>query len=399
MKKSFTILLANVLVLVIGFCIDILIARRLGANGKGYITSILVIPMLLVTFCELGIRQSVVYFTNKVSTDILIGNVLFIYIIISTLGIGFSIFLNYIFISNLSILLNILSSLFIPLLLVRSYSSGFLLGNESIKLFSLFIWLPSFINLFLLYILSYRFNTGIMGILICNILGSVISAYFSINHLINKYRLSININYNLIKKLIVLGVKFAFSVFILNLNYKFDLILIDKYLTKSDVGIYSVGVKFAELIWQLPTAIGLLVFSKSSNSKDSNYFSYEVVKMLKYVLIISIFIGFVYLFFIDKIILIMYGSDFLKSSIVCIYLLPGVILSVSFKLLNFDLAGRGRPLIALYAAIPSLIINIIFNIILIPKIGYVGAAISSSISYSILSILFIFVYKRAIISE
>jgi O-antigen/teichoic acid export membrane protein len=59
-----------------------------------------------------------------------------------------------------------------------------------------------------------------------------------------------------------------------------------------------------------------------------------------------------------------------------------------------DLAGKGKPWIALKAMIPALIINIILNIILIPEKGANGAAIASTISYSIAAILFTFFYSK-----
>jgi len=58
------------------------------------------------------------------------------------------------------------------------------------------------------------------------------------------------------------------------------------------------------------------------------------------------------------------------------------------------LAGKGKPWIAMKAMIPSLIINIILNIITIPKYGANGAAFSSTISYSLAAILFLQLYSR-----
>ena len=75
-------------------------------------------------------------------------------------------------------------------------------------------------------------------------------------------------------------------------------------------------------------------------------------------------------------------------------LLPGVLLLTIFKVINMDLAGKGKPWVSLKAMIPALIINVILNVIFIPKYGATGAALASTISYSKAAILFIFLYSK-----
>jgi Na+-driven multidrug efflux pump len=62
--------------------------------------------------------------------------------------------------------------------------------------------------------------------------------------------------------------------------------------------------------------------------------------------------------------------------------------------MNMDLAGQGKPWISLKAMIPSLVVNIIFNLILIPIYGAKGAAIASTLSYSLAAFLFIHFYSK-----
>ena len=48
------------------------------------------------------------------------------------------------------------------------------------------------------------------------------------------------------------------------------------------------------------------------------------------------------------------------------------------------------------AMIPAVIINIVLNIIWIPKYGANGSALSSTISYSVAAILFLFIYSSKV---
>ena len=70
---------------------------------------------------------------------------------------------------------------------------------------------------------------------------------------------------------------------------------------------------------------------------------------------------------------------------------------ISFNILNTHLASSyGKPMFGFYPLLLSLIINVLINCILIPSIGIKGAAISTTISYSVLGIIYFFQYKKFI---
>ena len=92
----------------------------------------------------------------------------------------------------------------------------------------------------------------------------------------------------------------------------------------------------------------------------------------------------------------MYGEKFKEGASVLNYLLPGVFIFTIFKVLNMDLAGKGKPWISLKAMVPALIINIGLNFFLIPDLGAKGAAISSMVSYAVAGILFLLFYSKAV---
>ena len=61
-----------------------------------------------------------------------------------------------------------------------------------------------------------------------------------------------------------------------------------------------------------------------------------------------------------------------------------------------DLAGRGKPWIAIYALIPVTLINFFSNYFFIGLFGNIGAAFSTSISMAIGTIIFLFFYSKEI---
>ena len=93
---------------------------------------------------------------------------------------------------------------------------------------------------------------------------------------------------------------------------------------------------------------------------------------------------------------IVYGEAFLPSARVLQILIPGVVTFTIFKVLNMDLAGKGRPEISLAVFSPAVLVNITLNLMWIPKYGANGAALASTISYSLSAILFLFVYAHVV---
>jgi len=207
---------------------------------------------------------------------------------------------------------------------------------------------------------------------------------------------SFKFNWRIIKDLLSLGIVYAFSLLIINLNYRLDVILLDKMSTAYELGIYSKGASITQYLWQIPMLLSTVVFSRSAVSKNSRGFSFKVAQLLR-VSFIIIALGATVLAIFSRIIIIgMYGEKFSESVAVLNFLLPGVIILTIFKVMNMDLAGKGMPWVAMKAMIPSLFVNLLLNILLIPKMGALGAAISSTMSYTLAGVLFLYFYCKAV---
>jgi O-antigen/teichoic acid export membrane protein len=92
----------------------------------------------------------------------------------------------------------------------------------------------------------------------------------------------------------------------------------------------------------------------------------------------------------------LYGNQFTESGRIVQLLMPGVVAFTIVKVLYMDIAGKGNPSISLLVLIPALIMNIILNLIWIPQYGAKGAALASTISYSISAVGFLFLYARMV---
>jgi O-antigen/teichoic acid export membrane protein len=271
---------------------------------------------------------------------------------------------------------------------------GLFLGKNEISKYNQINWIPSILIFFLSLVFILNLKLDIKGAILATLGGSFSMSIILLlkNNFLSFF--SVKIEWKLIKSLLSLGLIYALSLLVINLNYKIDVILLDKLSTPFELGIYSKGASLTQYLWQIPMLLSTLVFAKSATSKKDIEFSLKVAQLLRISIFIIAIICLILILFSKFIILTMYGVQYKESVSVFVYLLPGVLLLTIFKVMNMDLAGKGKPWIALKAMIPALIINIILNIILIPEKGANGAAIASTISYSIAAILFTFFYSK-----
>jgi Na+-driven multidrug efflux pump len=54
--------------------------------------------------------------------------------------------------------------------------------------------------------------------------------------------------------------------------------------------------------------------------------------------------------------------------------------------MNF-LASCGMPLVAVYSPLVALVVNVALNLALIPRMGFAGAALASSVAYALMLLI------------
>jgi O-antigen/teichoic acid export membrane protein len=399
-KRSFindfmAIGLSKIGIIIFSLLTSVITARVLGPEKNGIISSILVYPSILLSLGSLGISQSTTYLLGKsVYPEVKLKKAITqLWLMTSIISIVTCLVLMKI-LSNANYLYILFVLIPVPFVLFNTYNSGIFLGKNDINEYNKINWMPAAVIFLFTLLFLLLFNFGIYGYLMALIAGPVsVSLFLLYKKKFIKY-FSFDFDWIVIKSLLRLGMIYSLSLFISNLNYKFDLIMLEKLSTQFETGIYAKGANITEFLWQIPMLLSTIVFSKSATSKNRREFSLKVVQLLR-ITFIFILIGAIILWKLsDFVIMWLFGIEYLKSIQVLNYLLPGVVLLTIFKVLNMDAAGKGKPWLAIYAMTPGLIINIGLNFYFIPIYGSLGAAISSSISYGLSSVIFIMIYSR-----
>ena len=179
------------------------------------------------------------------------------------------------------------------------------------------------------------------------------------------------------------------SGIIILLYMRLDQVMIGNMLNETDVGFYSVSVKFSELWYFIPTVFANSFFPKLIKMKGSGVeYKKFCSKLLKILFVISFFISIVLSLSAKTLIETLYGTSYLASAL-------ALKISIWTSIFVFWGVGAANMLLIenlnkhnLYKSIQGLVLNVLLNFFLIPRFGINGAAIATLISQFYASYLY-----------
>ena len=388
---------SRVAIILIGLGSSIVSARFLGPEGNGVIAAILVYPTLFMSIGSLGIRQSTTYYIGqeKQSVEAIYGAALTIWMLTSAISVSACfVLIEYVTKQDFTFMQVFLVLIAIPFSLYNTYTSGIFLGKQNIREFNKINWLPALINFVVTFLLVGPIPLGVAGSLTGSFLSVFIMAILVFIKLKKNIKIHFTFDWKLIRGMLSLGLVYAVSWLVVNLNYKADVVLLERYSTQYELGIYSRGVSLVQYLWEIPLLLSTIIHSRSAGAKDSQSFSLQVCRLLRFAMV-AIFLASVALYVVAGILVyVLFGEAFAGSVSVLRLLIPGIFFLTFFQVLNQDLLGKGKPWLSLFAMIPALILNVVLNIWWIPEYGANGSALASTISYTLAGIGILLVYSK-----
>jgi O-antigen/teichoic acid export membrane protein len=197
---------------------------------------------------------------------------------------------------------------------------------------------------------------------------------------------------SLLKKswpLLLSGLMFVFYI-------KIDQIMVKEILGANSAGLYSVAINLSEVWYFIPNIIAASFFPAilSYKTKAQSIYYKRITNLYSLLFWISIVIAVFITLFGSTIINYLYGEEFLAAdNILNIYIWSNVFFfftTISSKWL----VAEGFYLHSFYRNILGATINVVLNFILLEKIGVIGAAISTLISYSFVGLFYDLFFKE-----
>lgn len=388
---------SNVFSLVCGLLLSVLLTRELGPEGFGLFTSLIVIPVIVVSITNMGVRGAAIYLIGKrkYPEQEIISSILLLLLLSSLAGMILSFFAFRIYDDpGFTPLLIGMVLAVIPFRLGIVYIEGIFIGKDEIRQATRLYWPINLINLALAAVLVSGLDYGVTGAAVAGLAANLIVSVYAFRRLASFYRWSFQVNPAILKQLFTMGILFSASFFIIQLNYRIDIILLEELAGLKEVGLYALGVNIAEQLWQIPLAISVILFSRAANKEDPREMTATTVSMARISLLIALVLSVVIVLVAPWIIPMVFGEAFRASVILLQVVLPGITIMVIFRVLSGQLAGMGKPQLAIYAFVPALVLNIALNFWLIPLYGGLGAAIATNISYFFGAVAYWIIFAR-----
>lgn len=266
---------------------------------------------------------------------------------------------------------------------------GLFQAHEEMKYQALSLICENILKILIGIVLLYL-GYGLLGLIIAIAIGVLFRFFIDLNFVLKRYvqiKLQIDRTFwkYIFRQSIPLVIASAFTL----IYVRIDVVMLSFFKGDEIVGYYSLAYRLLEPFLIIPTIVLTASFPVLSRLYVSSKISFEKLthKLLDFLLLLSIPIATIITIFAKEIMLLLYGEAFINSAIALQILIWSIVLIFSSQVfVNRIIVIKKQKLIALMSGI-SVLINIGFNLILIPKYSYIGASIATLITE-----LFVFLF-------
>jgi O-antigen/teichoic acid export membrane protein len=384
------------------FLTVVAIARVYGAEGNGIYSVALLLPTTIATLLNLGVGPANVYFlgAKKVATRAAWRSTLMLFFCISIVGLSVGSFVLIYGAGKLFPTIPIsalwVALLTFPVTLLLSLISSFFQGLQKFDKFNIVVLQQPLLTLIFTLSLAFWGAKNIEWQLWAYCGGSVVALALALNAIKPYLKMGTDQVFEGYGRAVV---KYGYKAHIANIlafiNYKIDLFLVNFFLGPVSTGIYAVAVQFAERLWLISQAVSTVLLPKLSELSSAEEKRRLLTPFItRWVLWLTLLGSVGLMVVVLPVIEVFFGKKFIGAISPLLFLTPGIVLGSASRILANDFAARGRPELNMYTSWLVVTVNISANIVLIPRLGIRGAAIATTIAYSLNFGMRLFMHNR-----
>jgi len=202
------------------------------------------------------------------------------------------------------------------------------------------------------------------------------------------------INFALLNAEFRYGIVLYFASLFIFLNYRVDQFMINYSLGKTELGIYSIGVRLAELLFLIPDSVTSALFGRLYNIKvdDASSQKSVLIKTTKYTFYMTLVLLVIGIMLVPLVPYV-YGEDFSRAKEVIVLLFIGIVFASIARVSHSYFISKGKPMVHLCVTALTLSTNIALNLFFIPIWRINGAALASSISYTVYGLSYLIIFR------
>lgn len=177
------------------------------------------------------------------------------------------------------------------------------------------------------------------------------------------------------------GVVIQLSSLISIVNRRLSLFIINKYNGIGSVGVYNSGVQLTEGLKLIAQSIALVQFSSISNSNSRSYAVRLTVQMMKLAVILTALALLVLALIPRSVFEFVFSKDFGEIKLIILALAPAVLCIAANNIFAHFFSGINKPRHNLIGSLIGLFVTVPAALLLIPPYGFVGAGLTTSITF------------------
>lgn len=393
----------RILLIVIGLLSSVVITRLLGPEGRGLFAVATTISAIGIQLGNLGLHASNTYYVarDRSALPALTGNTLVISLMVGGVT-AVSAYVIFSLLPNLSPikgLLLVISLIWIPFGLGYMLLQNLLLGINKVRAYNKIDLVSKALTLAAIIALAIQGTVSPESVLSVSLILLVATFAWCLWHLWTEFREFPTPSLPLFLTSFQYGFKAYLAAFLSAMIFRIDVLMINHMIGEEQTGYYSIATGLCSLLYTLPVVVGTILFPKLSSSDHqlSRWHltlntAYVVGAVMLFACVVSAIVG-------EYAITFLYGSEFRVSYFPFVIMLPGVLVwsveSIFRKFLNTD-PEKGFRIEVVYIWSMVIPMNIALNFILIPRIGTVGAATASTVSFlTVAALVLIFSFREA----
>jgi O-antigen/teichoic acid export membrane protein len=376
----------------------ILTARLLGPYDRGLYTLLLMIPYTLEGLLKLGVAPANVYMIcrGKANTGQVVSNS-----VLLAFGLGSLAFLLLPFHERLgaALLGNVggwyllLAVSLVPFYLLSTYLTSVLYALNRFRTANWRTLVAAAGRLAGTFVVLVVFQRGLLEAFLVNVAIGVAIAVWLLATVFAHTSPTFRPHLGTASATLTFGLKSHAQTLITSLHLRLDLFLIAFFLGPQQVAFYAIATHIAEVLGDIHRPVSIVLYPRLAAAGDArihettmtscrHVFFLELAAALTLVLSAQFLVGF------------LYGPDYLPAVRPLLVIVPGVVMLSVFNLLTRNFMSRNKQHTTIAAGLVGLIMNVALNLFLIPVLGITGAALASTLSYSLATFVLLLSFRR-----
>jgi O-antigen/teichoic acid export membrane protein len=385
-RHTLLTLATSVTMMLLGMVTSVVVARSLGPYGKGLLYIVTLVAQTVASFGGLGLGSAAIYYLGRGENRRAVVSTLTgaglglgaIYVLVCLAATD--LLRRYVF-KDVGPGILLVSYVLVPAVLLKLFYEMLLVAEHRFEEYNGALLLYYGVRASGMALLLVVFHAGAFGAIALEA-SLLVSVATWLGWRVSRHgRFTPRIDRPVLRRLLSYGLKGHAGTVAQQINLRAGMYVLAAVSGSGAVGVYSVSVLLAEVIWYIPNSVGTVFFPRisSASREEANRMTPLVCRNTFFVTLAGA-VGMAVLG--GAFIRLLYGAAFASARDGLLLLLPGVALLSLGKILMRYSMGIGKVLYATYASVAGLLIGVPMLFVLVPRFGFRGAAVASSLAYT-----------------